>query len=71
MYACVDNMLNWYRINQLIVRSDLYSGVMDALQTDRTDHIGDPIIIAASYVYGDRLIARYYQVYPILCFHRI
>ncbi|POS86956.1 hypothetical protein EPUL_001157, partial [Erysiphe pulchra] len=39
----------------------LYSGVMDALQSDRADQIGDPVILAASYVGGDRFIARCYQ----------
>lgn len=67
MYACVDdNILNWHRINQSTVRSDLYSGVMDALQSDRADQIGDPVILAASYVGGDRFIARCYQVRFIL-----
>ncbi|POS82647.1 hypothetical protein EPUL_004006, partial [Erysiphe pulchra] len=51
MYACVDdNILNWHRINQSTVRSDLYSGVMDALQSDRADQIGDPVILALKIV---------------------
>ena len=63
MYACVDdNILNWHRINQSTVRSDLYSGVMDALRTYRADQIGDPVILAATYVGGDRFIAKCYQV---------
>lgn len=66
MYACVDdNILNWHRINQSTVRADLYSGVMDALRTDRADQIGDPVILAASYVGGDRFIAKCYQVCTI------
>lgn len=69
MYACVDdNILNWHRFNQSTVRSDLYSGVMDALHTDRADQIGDPVILAASYVGGDRFIARCYQVCTIWIF---
>lgn len=35
---------------------------MDALQTDRADQIGDPVILAASYVDGDRFIARCYYL---------
>ncbi|POS81665.1 hypothetical protein EPUL_005894, partial [Erysiphe pulchra] len=50
------------------VRADLYSGVMDALRSDRADQIGDPVILAASYVGGDRFIARCYQVCAILNF---
>ncbi|POS81615.1 hypothetical protein EPUL_006185, partial [Erysiphe pulchra] len=34
---------------------------MDALRSDRADQIGDPVILAASYVGGDRFIARCYQ----------
>ncbi|POS82353.1 hypothetical protein EPUL_004411, partial [Erysiphe pulchra] len=44
MYACVDdNILNWYRGNQDTIRSDLYSGVMDALRHDHSpENIGKP-----------------------------
>ncbi|POS82139.1 hypothetical protein EPUL_005526, partial [Erysiphe pulchra] len=51
MYACDDdNILNWYRGNQDTIRSDLYSGVMDAFRHDHSlENLGKPVILSASY----------------------
>ena len=70
MYACVDdNMLNWYRNNQDLIRSDLYRGVIDALNTDEpVRNLGQPVILAASYHGGDRQMTKSYQVrYTFIC----
>ena len=64
MYACVDdNVLNWHRNNQDLIRSDLYRGVIDALNTDEpVRNLGQPVILAASYHGGDRQMTKSYQV---------
>ena len=64
MYACVDdNVLNWHRNNQDLIRSDLYRGVIDALRTDEpVRNLGQPVILAASYHGGDRHMTKCYQV---------
>lgn len=76
MYACVDdNILNWHRQNQDVIRSDLYRGVIDALRTDEpVRNLGEPVILAASYHGGDRHMTQCYQVCPhsfrmYLCLH--
>ena len=47
----------------MLIRSDLYRGVMDALNTDEpVRNLGQPVILAASYHGGDRHMAKCYQV---------
>lgn len=63
MYASVDdNVLNWHRQNQATIRSDLYSGVIDALRSDNSAQIGEPVILASSYIGGDRHMTKCFQV---------
>ncbi|POS87798.1 hypothetical protein EPUL_000277 [Erysiphe pulchra] len=63
MFACVDDtVLSWHRLNQDIIRADLYAGVIDALRSDvANQNIGRPVILYASYHGDDRHIARCYQ----------
>jgi hypothetical protein len=70
-------VLMWHKHNQSAIRSDLYSGVVDALATDHDNPnpgtngggeagtaaaFGRPTILNASYTGGDRFLARTYQV---------
>ncbi|POS82138.1 hypothetical protein EPUL_005344, partial [Erysiphe pulchra] len=62
MYACVDDsVLTWHRFNQDTIRSDLYSGVVDALRADEISDLGEPVILSHTYHGGDRHMARCYQ----------
>ncbi|POS86415.1 hypothetical protein EPUL_000760, partial [Erysiphe pulchra] len=64
MYASIDdNALNWHRQNQYIIRSNLYSDVIDALRRDRpNESIGQPVLLASSYFAGDRYMPKCYQI---------
>ncbi|POS86701.1 hypothetical protein EPUL_003475 [Erysiphe pulchra] len=42
-------------------RSHLYSGVIDALRTDSGTQIGEPVILASSYIGGDRHMTKCFQ----------
>ncbi|POS81943.1 hypothetical protein EPUL_005920, partial [Erysiphe pulchra] len=63
MYACVDDaILHWHRQNQDTIRADMYCGAIDALRVEfDTRQIGKPVILAASYVGGDRHMTKCYQ----------
>ncbi|POS82217.1 hypothetical protein EPUL_004937, partial [Erysiphe pulchra] len=63
MYACIDDdVLQWHRLNQDTIRADLYSGVIDALRSEYdVQSIGKPVILAASYLGGDRHMTQCYQ----------
>ena len=62
-WASVDHeMLDWHRYNQDAVRAELYTGLMDAMAGDfEASHIGQPVILAASYLHGDRFMSKCYQ----------
>ncbi|POS84475.1 hypothetical protein EPUL_002381, partial [Erysiphe pulchra] len=43
------------------ILSDLYSGVIDALRSDSGTQIGEPVILASSYIGGDRHMTKCFQ----------
>lgn len=67
-WASIDQeTLEWHRRHQKTVRAELYTGVMDALAGDfeggfQPSNIGQPVILAPSYLHGDRANSKFYQV---------
>ncbi|WVZ49780.1 hypothetical protein U9M48_001109 [Paspalum notatum var. saurae] len=61
--------LNWYRMHQGTLRTELYSGLQDALDNGdtRTDQIGKIIILPSSYTGSPRNKHQYYQDAMAIC----
>ncbi|WVZ88359.1 hypothetical protein U9M48_034889 [Paspalum notatum var. saurae] len=61
--------LNWYRMHQGTLRTELYSGLQDALDNGdtRTDQIGKRIILPSSYTGSPRNKHQYYQDAMAIC----
>ncbi|MEG1462959.1 MAG: helitron helicase-like domain-containing protein, partial [Anaerorhabdus sp.] len=60
---CDQNKLDWFRLHQSEIRSDLYSGVQDALIGDDVDvsALGRRFVLPSSYHGGARFMARQYH----------
>jgi hypothetical protein len=61
--------LNWYRMHQGTLRTELYSGLQDAIDNGdtRTEQIGKRIILPSSYTGSPRNKQQYYQDAMAIC----
>jgi len=61
--------LNWYRMHQGTLRTELYSGLQDAIDNGdtRTDQVGKRIILPSSYTGSPRNKQQYYQDAMAIC----
>ncbi|WVZ50302.1 hypothetical protein U9M48_001568, partial [Paspalum notatum var. saurae] len=62
--ACIEQWrLNWYWMHQGTLRTELYSGLQDAMDNGdtRTDQVGKKIILPSSYTNSPRNKQQYYQ----------
>lgn len=71
VYTCIEqNRLNWIRHNQGKLRTELYSGLQDAIERGdtRTEQVGKRIIVPSSFTGGRRNKAQYLQdAFAICC----
>ncbi|KAJ1288125.1 hypothetical protein BS78_02G065900 [Paspalum vaginatum] len=68
--ACIEQWrLNWYRMHQGTLRTELYSGLQDAMDNGdtRTDQVGKKIILPSSYTNSPRNKQQYYQDAMAIC----
>ena len=68
--TCVEQWrLNWYRMHQGTLRTELYSGLQDAIDNGdtRTDQVGKRIILPSSYNGSPRNKQQYYQDAMSIC----
>ncbi|KAM0880860.1 hypothetical protein ACQ4PT_033300 [Festuca glaucescens] len=68
--TCIEQWrLNWYRMHQGSLRTELYSGLQDAIDNGdtRSDHIGKTIILPSSYSGSRRNKTQYYQDAMAIC----
>nr|XP_045088159.1 uncharacterized protein LOC120970143 isoform X2 [Aegilops tauschii subsp. strangulata] len=68
--TCIEQWrLNWYRMYQGILRTELYSGLQDAIDNGdtRTDQVGKRIILPSSYNGSPRNKQQYYQDAMAIC----
>ncbi|CAG8780456.1 3651_t:CDS:1, partial [Acaulospora morrowiae] len=63
-YAKIEqNQLLWQKMNQRVIRAELYQGLADAMASDsqNLNYIGTQIILPASFVGSNRYMSQYYQ----------
>jgi hypothetical protein len=68
--ACIEQWrLNWYKTHQGTLRTELYSGLQDAIDNGdtRSDQVGKTIILPSSYNGSRRNKVQYYQDAMAIC----